>query len=98
MIQEIIGIAGVGFIAASWIPQLIYTIRTKKSGLNLKFGLARDTATLSALHTPPFKLGFVQFMYAHAPEFDTFLPSIALCSHYVHMYSGSSLSIPPNLT
>lgn len=41
MIQEIIGIVGVSFIAVSWVPQLVHTIRIKKSGLDLKFGLAQ---------------------------------------------------------
>lgn len=41
MIQEIIGILGVSFIALSWIPQAWQTIKTKKSGINLKFGLAQ---------------------------------------------------------
>jgi len=41
MIQEIIGIVGVMFIALSWIPQVVQAIKTKKSGINPKFGVAQ---------------------------------------------------------
>lgn len=46
MIQEIIGLVGLLFIVLSWIPQLIHTIKTKKSGLNLKFGLSQFMGSL----------------------------------------------------
>lgn len=41
MIKPLIGITGLLFIALSWIPQIIQTIKTKKSGISLKFGLSQ---------------------------------------------------------
>jgi len=35
----IIGIIGLVLIAVAWLPQIIDTIKTKKSGLNIKFAL-----------------------------------------------------------
>lgn len=41
MMQEIIGIIGVALIALSWIPQAVQTVRTKKSGITLGFGVSQ---------------------------------------------------------
>lgn len=46
MIQETIGLLGVMFIALSWIPQAIQTIKTKKLGINLKFGISQFIGSL----------------------------------------------------
>ena len=35
----ILGIIGLILIAVAWLPQIIETIKTKKSGLNIKFAL-----------------------------------------------------------
>jgi len=35
----ILGIIGLILIAVAWLPQIIDTIKTKKSGLNIKFAL-----------------------------------------------------------
>jgi len=35
----ILGIIGLVLIAVAWLPQIIDTIKTKKSGLNIKFAL-----------------------------------------------------------
>jgi lipid-A-disaccharide synthase-like uncharacterized protein len=35
----ILGIIGLVLIAVAWLPQIIETIKTKKSGLNIKFAL-----------------------------------------------------------
>jgi uncharacterized protein with PQ loop repeat len=37
MIMEILGILGAAIIAISWIPETIRTIKTKSTGLDLKF-------------------------------------------------------------
>lgn len=46
MVQETVGLLGVAFIALSWVPQAIQTIKTKKSGINLKFGILQFIGSL----------------------------------------------------